>query len=93
MSLESKIEEKFVRWCENQGWECLKLRIDGQKGFPDRTILRPSGLVTFCELKRPGGTTSAQQDEWLRKLQALGFGAGCFDNLSDLQDFLGSDLL
>lgn len=78
--LESDIEKKFVKWCLTQGYECLKLRIDNQNGFPDRTVITPNGIY-FIELKRPGGKLRARQRVWIDKLTKLGYKVGCFDTL------------
>lgn len=58
-------EQKFVRWCRAKGWQCLKLRIDGMNGFPDRTVLGPDGLVAFIEFKRKDGKLSDAQKNFL----------------------------
>ena len=80
MTLESDIERKFVKWCLTQGYECLKLRIDGENGFPDRTVITPNGIY-FIELKRPGGKLRARQRVWIDKLTKLGCKVDCFDTL------------
>jgi hypothetical protein len=71
--LEADIENGFVRRAEKRGCIALKLRIDGRKGFPDRTIFAPGGNILFIEFKAPGGKVSSQQREWHRKLRAMGF--------------------
>jgi hypothetical protein len=63
--LEKQIEDRLVKWCKARGLQCLKLRIDGVNGFPDRTILGPNGLCIFVELKRTGGVLSAAQKNFL----------------------------
>jgi hypothetical protein len=70
------------------GGKALKLKLDGVRGFPDRSCLFPprewgpddiSGYfhdprVFFIEFKRTQvGIISAQQREWRRVLEALGF--------------------
>ncbi len=37
-------------------------------GFPDWTILTPSGLLLFAELKREDRSPTATQTEWLERL-------------------------
>ena len=80
MTRECDIERKFVKYCKAKRWECLKLRIDGENGFPDRTIITPNGIY-FIELKRPGGKLRARQRVWLDRLQPLGYNADHFDTL------------
>lgn len=72
--LEKALEQRCVRKIEQAGGLALKLKIDGVRGFPDRTILMPGRRVWFAEFKRlKTGRVSAQQEEWARKLEALGF--------------------
>jgi hypothetical protein len=86
-TLESKIEQDFVDYAESLGCRALKLRIDGQRGFPDRTVLTPVGVL-FLEFKRPGGRTHVQQRGWIFRLHEMGFVADIVDNYSDAVDLL-----
>ena len=74
MPAEADIESHFVREVGKlYNWPCLKLRIDGQAGFPDRTVLTPRG-PWFCEFKSPrGGRLSAHQQSWRALLLRLGY--------------------
>ena len=72
MTSEADIENAFVAYAESRGCEALKLRVDGQNGFPDRTVLTPFGVI-FIEFKRPKGRMSQAQWRWRKVLQALGF--------------------
>jgi len=69
---EAQIEQDFVDYAHAMGCRPLKLRIDGEDGFPDRTVLTPDGGVLFVEFKRPGGRLRPQQKQWLARLQSLG---------------------
>lgn len=82
-ALEYELENKLVRYCDVRGWQCLKLRIDGENGFPDRTIITPHGIF-FAELKRPGGKLRARQVFWLKALKKFGLPAGCYDDYKKL---------
>ena len=84
---ECDIERKFVKFCLDKGWECLKLRFDGENGFPDRTVLTPNGIY-FIELKRPGGKLRARQRVWLDKLNNLGYKADYFDSLETAVEWI-----
>ena len=72
MTTEADIENAFVDYAESRGCEALKLRVDGQNGFPDRTVLTPVGVM-FIEFKRPKGHMSQAQWLWRKVLQALGY--------------------
>jgi len=93
MSSEASIEDAFVEYAEGRDCEAIKLRIDGQNGFPDRTILTPHGRVFFIEFKKPGGKLSVSQKRWIAKLKKIGFQCEVVDKLNDakqiLDDFLG----
>lgn len=84
MAEESLFEGRLKRYCDAQEWECLKLRIDGENGFPDRTILGPDGNVFFAELKAKNGTLRGRQKWWLRRLQELGYNADVFYSYDDI---------
>ncbi len=72
---ERKIEDDFRQWCEQQGFPCLKLKLENEKGFPDRTVILPNGKVAFIEFKKPGGRVSIHQRKWISRLQSLGLAA------------------
>lgn len=73
MPVEKDAEDDCVAWCKAQGGLAVKLKIEGERGFPDRTLLFPGGLALFVELKTPRGKTSKQQDKWIARLRELGF--------------------
>lgn len=69
-SLEADLEKRICKFCEKQGWLCLKLVLLAMIGFPDRTIITDFGVV-FLELKRPkGGRLKEQQAYWLSLLSS-----------------------
>ncbi|MCR9200710.1 MAG: VRR-NUC domain-containing protein [Planctomycetaceae bacterium] len=71
--LEISEERRFVRHCESLGLEALKLRIDGQDGFPDRTVFH-DGRTIYFEFKRAKtGKLRPQQRRWKKRLEQLGF--------------------
>jgi len=58
--LETSHEKAFMRWLDSYVfWEAIKLY---RKGWPDRLVIGPKGVIFFIEFKR-------DQDEDLRKLQ------------------------
>ena len=61
--LEKQIEAKVVKTAKILGFICLKLNGQGQRSWPDRMFMHPSGAIVFIELKRPGGVLSAGQSE------------------------------
>jgi Holliday junction resolvase len=78
--LESAIERRFLKWIKAQGWKALKMQGVGNKGYPDRLILMPNGLVAFIEFKRLNETPRPLQEARIKELKALGHNVGVFDN-------------
>lgn len=60
------------------GGQFLKIR--GEKGWPDRIILLPNGVVIFCEFKRSKKKPSPLQKHILSILVKLGINAIWVDN-------------
>jgi len=70
---EAYVEKQFVRYAQEKKCLALKLRIDGQKGFPDRTVICPNGEILFIEFKRdPSEKLSRTQVMWMAHLQDRG---------------------
>lgn len=71
--LEADIENAFVDYAHSINVEALKLRIDGENGFPDRTVITRKG-VFFVEFKRTAASRlRPRQRYWRRVLVGLGF--------------------
>jgi hypothetical protein len=87
MELEADIEKQVVRWVEDElGGECLKLK-DEERGFPDRTLLLPGGLIVFVELKRPKKNKRYHMQElWIARLKELGFRAAFCYSLDEVKE-------
>ena len=72
--LESALELRCVAKVEAIGGKALKLKLEGVRGFPDRTVLLPDGRCFFVEFKREQiGVVSAQQRKFKFMLNLLGF--------------------
>jgi len=70
---EKFLEDTFCDYLsELHGALCLKLRIDGSNGFPDRSIITPE-CIFFIEFKSPRGRLSPRQKEWIRVLRDMRF--------------------
>lgn len=88
--LEKDFEKEAVDYVEKElGGYALKLKIDGRRGFPDRTILLPGGIAIFLELKRsPSAHQRAQQVVWVNRLQDLGFVAEFCWNMKQVKQVI-----
>ena len=86
MAVEADLERAVCQWAVDHGGEALKLKIDGERGFPDRTIFLPGGKILIAELKRPGkNKRSEQQKRRVAWLQSLGFAAEFVESMDDLE--------
>lgn len=73
MSLESSIDTSIRGHCQDNNWLWIKLW-PFVKGFPDRVLLCPGGMVTFVELKRsPDEKLTYIQEYWCASLERMGF--------------------
>jgi len=72
--LEDAIENRICKYAEGLGGLALKLVLASERGFPDRTILLPGGVVIFVEVKRPKqAKTYFMQITWQARLRSRGF--------------------
>lgn len=70
---ESEIEKHLKSEVEKRGGITAKMTVMGRRGWPDRLVLLPDGLMAFVELKRPKvGVVSANQQNIHRKIRKLG---------------------
>lgn len=69
--MEKHDEQKFMRWCEEHNYLCLKLQLANKRGWPDRTIITPDRVI-FMEFKTPVGVLSPHQKHWIKKLRGYG---------------------
>lgn len=69
---ETTVENHLLKLVKLARGLCIKIRFI--RGFPDRVVLLPGGVVVFFELKRPvGGKFEPLQLRWHSKLRQLGF--------------------
>ena len=72
--LEANLENRICRYVEGLGGLALKLVLASERGFPDRSLLLPGGLVLFVEIKRPtAAKTYHMQIVWQERLRRRGF--------------------
>lgn len=90
---EEKIENKFVTWVRhNPPLICVKLNIQGNKGYPDRMILMPNGKAIFIEFKAPGKTAYLLQQYMHREMRKLGFAVEVHDTVKGAIEFVEREL-
>ena len=92
--LENEVEGHLRRRVEKVGGVCVKFLPDFARGFPDRIVLLPGGVLVWVETKRPpGGVLSPVQkvrDVRLRRLGQRVEGVWTKDQADDLIDSLVS---
>ena len=86
--MEKDLENEIVMYCKCMGGLALKLKLDGQRGWPDRTLLFPGAKIGFIEAKTEIGTLKYQQVEWIRKLTELGFDVAVIRTPQDAKKFI-----
>lgn len=94
---EKEIEKYLVDLVEDNGGLCLKLELNGQRGFPDRTVLWPAtdswpgfrpARTDFIEVKKSGGKISKQQDKWLEKLHSVNHTAVVLSSKKEVDEYI-----
>ena len=87
--IEGVMEQLVVDRAKARGWATKKLQFIGERGAPDRLLVR-NGRVVFLELKRPGeiDDTSANQVRVIRELREAGAEVHVMDNLRDVYALL-----
>lgn len=87
---EKQVEAAFCRFANSLGCWPLKLKLNGLRGFPDRSILMPNGKIIFIEFKSPTGKgkVSPQQKAVLKKISDLKFPAYVIDDLEIAKQIL-----
>ena len=83
---EADTEREYCRWAEKLGALCLKLRIDGTNGFPDRTFILDNTFV-FVEFKRYDGKLRPMQEVVLEQLRHHNCNWIVTDNLHEAIEF------
>jgi hypothetical protein len=70
---ENSVEEELVRRVRALGGRCEKMSMKGRRGFFDRLVVLPGGVIWFVECKKPvGGVLSPHQISLHAAYKALG---------------------
>jgi hypothetical protein len=86
---EKEVERHFVKGIKRLGGWPLRLALDGNRGWPDYTVIWPFdniGIV-FVELKTKRGRLSKQQVNVIDKLNTLGCRTFVLKGLADVDAF------
>lgn len=85
---EKLIERYVVKAVKELGGLAIKGNTVNSKGYPDRVIHLPGGIVAFLELKSEGKKPTKIQQYWLDLLSDLGFKAGYADTKDKAAKFI-----
>lgn len=66
-------ERNSAKQLEEVGVEVLKVKVDGQRGWPDRWVVGPDRLLFMLEFKREGEESYPLQVHRHKRLRELGF--------------------
>ena len=85
---ESDFESDFCKILTSHGW--LALKLEGPRGWPDRTILSPDGEQFYFEFKNPNGkgVLSKAQLWWGEKLDEMRHNFFILDNVEEAENVL-----
>lgn len=88
---ENVIERELVRRVKAAGGSADKVRIIGKRGFFDRLVVLPGGMVFFVECKRPKrGRTSQHQMRYHERYRSLGVAVVLCRDLADIERLIPS---
>ncbi len=88
MILELSIERHFMARLAELGIVCVKLNLQGRRGYPDRLVLLPRGRSVFVELKVPGKDLSVLQKYIHDILRRLGHDVQTFDDADEAIEYI-----
>lgn len=89
LTQEREIETYLRRQVEQAGGRCVKFLPDYARGFPDRIVMLPDGVLVWVETKRPrGGRLSVIQRVCHAELRRLGQRVEVLWTKKGVDDFL-----
>ena len=90
MTSEAAIETYLIRRIRERGGKTAKMTITGQRGWPDRLVILPGGIISLVELKRPkGGVLSSSQRLLIGELADLGVHVWQLHSREDIDKVFG----
>lgn len=67
--LEKNLQQKILQFCKKEGILAVKVDSTSSRGWPDLTVLLPSGAVLFVELKTETGKLSKLQAHTIERIK------------------------
>ena len=78
--LESKIENVVCKYAKSKGWLVYKFVSPGNRGVPDRVMLR-NGVIIFVEFKAAGKQPNKLQHNVINRIRKAGFKVYIVDSI------------
>ena len=88
--MEKDTEKYLSDEVKKLGGLCVKFPPLFFRGFPDRIVLLPGGVVVFVELKDAGRKPSKIQESVHAKLRGLGFRVEVSDGKEEIKKFIST---
>ena len=93
MTEKSRIETPLVRWAQNNGGIAAKLVLDSnERGFPDRSLFMPDGILLLAECKDAHGKPTPHQKRWLDRLESRGHFVTIAKEITDIEELYAKAL-
>jgi hypothetical protein len=90
VKLESAIETELVQRVRAIGGVAEKVTVQGSRGYFDRVVVLPGGMVVFVEVKRPkGGVVAAHQQMRAERYRLLGAVVALVKDSGDIDQLIG----
>lgn len=90
--LEKDIEGKASDYAESIGYISLKVRVTGQRGWPDHVFINRNGYHVWIEFKKPGEKPSKLQYHRLWQLIEQGADASWTSKLAEAKRILDAEV-
>lgn len=86
LAREDTVENRLIKCVKAARGFTIKVRF--MRGWPDRIVLLPGGVLLFVELKRPvGGKFEPLQERIHGKLRSIGFNVQVWHTKSLINDY------
>lgn len=85
---ETRVENYLTKCVEALGGLCVKFPPLFFRGFPDRLVFLPGGVIILVETKAPGKTPSLIQQKVHTRFRRLGFRVEVLPTIEDVDTFI-----
>jgi hypothetical protein len=92
VQLEKDVERIVLTWCDDHKILHIKLNLMARRGWPDRLLILPSGVILWLEFKRPGKDARELQKYVHRQLRERYQNVYVVDNAPDAISYIKANL-